>query len=80
MARKKTALIHIKNNEEFDVNQDKLTLKYYIRNTDIEVSGNKLKRKTNKRLKKSDYNFDKPFQAQELGDEWDDYCWGANDF
>jgi hypothetical protein len=55
-------------------------LKYYIRNTDIEVSGNKLKEKPIKDLKKSDYNFDKPFQAQELGDEWDDYCWGANDF
>jgi hypothetical protein len=80
MARKKTGLIHIKNNEEFDVNQDKVTLKYYIRNTDVEISSDKLTRKNNKLSKKSNYNFDKPYQAQELGDEWDHYCWGANDF
>lgn len=29
---------------------------------------------------KSDYNFNRPFHAQELGDEWDDYVWSADDF
>jgi hypothetical protein len=26
------------------------------------------------------YDFSKPFQAQDLGEEWDDYAWSANDF
>lgn len=26
------------------------------------------------------YDFSKPFQAQDLGDEWSDYAWSANDF
>jgi len=26
------------------------------------------------------YDFSKPSQAQDLGDEWDDYAWGAEDF
>lgn len=26
------------------------------------------------------YDFNKPFDAQNLGDEWDDYAWSADDF
>lgn len=35
-----------------------------------------------KRRKKNNYNynFNRPSDAQELGDEWDDYAWSANDF
>ena len=27
-----------------------------------------------------DYNFNRPMWAQDLGDEWDDYAWTADDF
>jgi len=30
--------------------------------------------------KRQSYDFDKPYQAQDLGDEWSDYAWSANDF
>lgn len=33
---------------------------------------------TNKKPKS--YDFSKPYQAQDLGDEWDDYAWSADDF
>lgn len=26
------------------------------------------------------YDFNKPFFAQDLGDEWDDYVWSGSDF
>lgn len=29
---------------------------------------------------KSNYNFNRPSWAQELGDEWDDYAWSGDDF
>lgn len=28
----------------------------------------------------SAYDFEKPYQAQDLGPEWDDYAWSADDF
>ena len=28
----------------------------------------------------NNYNFERPMWAQDLGDEWDDYAWGADDF
>ena len=33
---------------------------------------------TNKKQKS--YDFSKPYQAQDLGEEWDDYAWSGNDF
>lgn len=44
----------------------------------LEVLGENLK--INAVKKESDYDFSKPFFAQDLGDEWDDYCWSADDF
>lgn len=29
---------------------------------------------------KQSYDFDKPSMAQDLGPEWDDYAWGADDY
>lgn len=30
--------------------------------------------------KRKGYDFSKPYEAQGLGDEWDDYPWSADDF
>lgn len=30
--------------------------------------------------KKKPYDFSKPYIAQDLGDEWDDYAWSADDY
>lgn len=38
------------------------------------------KRKNESQKKGSGYDFNRPFWAQDLGDEWDDYAWGADDF
>jgi hypothetical protein len=78
--RRKTGLVHLKNKVEHEVRQDRTTDKFYIINTDIEVPSNRLKRKTNPGAHKRNYDFDKPYQAQDLGDEWSDYAWGGNDF
>ena len=50
--------------------------KYKLENG-VLVLGKTLKAKKNK---SSNYDFNKPFFAQNLGDEWDDYCWSADDF
>ena len=31
-------------------------------------------------LRKVNYDFSKPSEAQDLGEEWDDYAWSADDF
>lgn len=50
--------------------------KYKLENG-VLVLGKTLKAKKNN---SSNYDFNKPFFAQNLGDEWDDYCWSADDF
>lgn len=76
--RKSTNLVHKKGKEIFDISKEKATGKFFIKGTTTEVSSNKLSRKSEN--KKSNYDFNKPFQAQELGDEWSDYAWSANDY
>lgn len=44
-----------------------------------EKSGITFKKRRHKK-QKSNYNFNRPFYAQELGDEWDDYVWSESDF
>lgn len=31
-------------------------------------------------MHKQGYDFSKPYQAQDLGDEWSDYAWSADDY
>jgi len=76
--RKKTSLVHKKDKEIFDVSKEKSTGKYFIKNTDIEIPADKLSKKTGNKSK--NYNFNKPYQAQDLGDEWSDYAWSADDY
>ncbi|MEA1848991.1 hypothetical protein U9K52_08725 [Chryseobacterium sp. MHB01] len=40
----------------------------------------KKQRKNRSQNPKQGYNYNKPFWAQELPDEWDDYAWSADDF
>jgi len=75
--RSKTTLIHKKENLIFEVSREKSTGKLFIKNTDIEVTG-KVMRKNSSENKGYDYS--KPADAQDLGDEWDDYAWSADDF
>ena len=52
--------------------------KKYKLDNGIEVYGKTLKKQE---TNKSDgYNFNRPFWAQDLGDEWDDYVFTADDF
>jgi hypothetical protein len=77
--RKSTNLVHKKGKEIFDISKHKTTGVFYIKGTDIEVPKNKLSHK--KPINdKSNYDFKKPYQGQDLGDEWDDYPWSADDF
>lgn len=81
--RKNSNLIHIKNKIVYKISKDRKTGKFFIRGTDIEVPDNKLCRPDqdpNKINKGSNYDFSKPYQAQDLGDEWSDYAWSADDF
>lgn len=75
--RAKTGLIHIKNKEVFNVSKEKSTGKLFIRGTNEEVSENQVKRNHSG---SSNYDFNKPSQAQHLGDEWDDYAWSQSDY
>lgn len=79
--RKKSGLIHIKNKEVFKLSKEIKTGKFFIRGTDIEVPENKICR-PNQDLKKSkpSYDFSKPSQAQDLGDEWEHYAWSSDDY
>jgi hypothetical protein len=76
--RKSTNLVHKKGKETFGISKEKNTGKFFIKGTETEIPSNKLSRKDGNH--KSNYDFNKPFQAQDLGDEWDDYAWGANDY
>lgn len=76
--RSKTGLVHIKNNETLDVSKEKATGRFFIKGTDVEVPSTQLSKKSGK--DKSSYDFSKPSQAQNLGDEWSDYAWSADDY
>ncbi len=77
--RSKTSLVHKKDKETFEISKEKSTGKYFIKNTDIEIPSDKLCRKSGGKRSKN-YDFNKPYQAQNLGDEWSDYAWIASDF
>lgn len=76
--RVKTNLIHKKGKEVYEVSREKATGKYFIKNTDNEVPADKLSRKDGN--KKYNYDFDKPYMAQDLGYEWNDYAWSGDDY
>ncbi len=81
--RKKTNLIHVKNKIKHEISKDVNIGKYYIKGTDIEIPENRLCRSNQnpKKLNKThNYDFSKPYIAQDLGDEWSDYAWSADDF
>jgi hypothetical protein len=78
--RKPSGLIHQKNGVTYKLSKEIKTGKFFIRGTDIEVPPNKIRQPKNLGAKKSNYNFGKPFIAQDLGDEWSDYAWGADDY
>lgn len=73
--RSKTGFIHIKDGISHSVSKCKKTNKLFIIGTDEEVSG-----KVVPKNRVKGYDFKKPFIAQDLGDEWDDYAWSADDF
>lgn len=85
MARKKSKLVHIdKDGVTHEVSKEVGTNKFFIKNTDIDVTGRVTQPKYIKNGKvakaKENYDFSKPMDAQDLGDEWDDYAWGGSDF
>lgn len=75
--RVKTNLKHFIKGVPHDISREKVTGKLFIKNTKIEVPTTKviLKQKA-----KGSYDYTKPSQAQNLGDEWSDYAWSADDF
>lgn len=80
--RKKCKLIHIKNKVVYSLSKEISTGKFFIKGTDIEVPENKVCRPNQnpQKLGKRNYDFDKPYHAQDLGDEWSDYAWSADDY
>jgi len=77
--RVKSGLVHIKGKQVFDVSKEKETGKLFIKNTFTEVPTNQVTKKNGSTNNKS-YDFNKPSQSQNLGDEWSDYAWSGNDF
>ena len=59
-------------------NGDKVTGQQLINH--LQTLKHNEKRKNESQKKVSGYDFNRPFWAQNLGDEWDDYAWGADDF
>ena len=51
----------------------------YVLDNGVIILGKTLKKHQIKEQVKG-YNFKRPFWAQDLGDEWDDYCFTADDF
>lgn len=78
--RSKTSLIHVKGKDTFEISKEKSTGKLFIKGSDVEIPPNKVCRKNQNPEKTSNYDYSKPYQAQELGEEWDNYAWGADDF
>lgn len=77
--RCKSGLIHKKGKEVFEISKEKNTGKYFIKGTNTEVPANKLCKKTGNE-KTTKYDFQKPSQAQDFGDEWEEYAWSADDY
>lgn len=76
-----SALVHVKNKKVYPISKEKATGKFFIRGTNTEVPENRLCRKgQNPEKMQNNYNFAKPSQAQGLGDEWEHYAWGADDY
>ena len=75
--REKTNLLHFKDGNQYEVMREKSSGKLFIKNTEIEVTGKVIR---NNQQKTKAYDFNKPFDAQDLGDEWDDYAWSGKDF
>ena len=75
--RVKTNLLHFKDGNQYEVMREKSSGKLFIKNTEIEVTGKVIR---NNQQKIKAYDFNKPFDAQDLGDEWDDYAWSGKDF
>lgn len=76
--RKKTKLIHKRGKEVFEVSREKATGKFFITGTNEEVPADKLSYKKPHSI--SNYDFNKPYIAQDLGDEFDYYPWSADDY
>ena len=70
--------------EHYDPNNAQSGCKIYTNRAECSKSmRNRYKVAKNARKKAKEpkgYNFNRPMWAQELGDEWDDYCWSADDF
>lgn len=77
--RNKTNLIHIKDGVKHQVSKEKSTGKLFIKHTQIEIAPTQV-RKNSPAQSKGGYDFSKPAQAQDLGDEWDDYAWSGDDY
>jgi len=81
MARVKTNRVHYDDNgKKHEVSKEKGENKYYIKNTEIEVTGKTTFPKGHDKHYSNNYDYSKPFDAQNLGDEWDDYAWSGDDF
>lgn len=81
MARSKTNKVHWDDQgKKHEVSKQKGEDRYFIKNTDVEVTGKVSLPNTGRGNKRSNYNFQRPSDAQHLGDEWDDYAWSADDF
>lgn len=79
--RSKSGLVHIKNKVEYKVSKEKATGKFFIRGTNTEVPINRLCRPGQKpEARQNNYNFAKPSDAQDLGDEWDHFAWTESDY
>lgn len=79
--RVKSGLVHIKNKVEYKISKEKSTGKFYIRGTQEEIPENRLCRPGQKpEARQKNYNFMRPIDAQNLGEEWDHYAWSADDY
>lgn len=80
--RTPSGLVHKADGIIHKLSKERATGKFFIRGTNIEVPPDKIRRPENKgiRHRKENYDFSKPSQAQDLGDEWDHYAWSADDY
>lgn len=78
MARKKTNLFHIRDKEKHEVTREVGTNKLFIKGTDKEVKPNQVCKQRNIKESPTTSN-QRPFVHEDLGDEWDDYAWTADD-
>ena len=70
--------------EHYDPNNAVSACKIYQDRKECSKSMKARKRVANTSNKKNQrrggYNYNRPSWPQELGAEWDDYCWSADDF